>query len=62
MNMQLPYGFMPQIPNMFNNSITPIEEKFNELEKKIIELEKRIKKLEEQNNYTPYHNNSMQML
>lgn len=58
MNMQLPYGFIPQFPN-FNNQ--PLQ-KIDELEQRINDLEKKVKKLEEQTTYNPYHNSSMQML
>ena len=60
MNMQLPYGFMPQFPN-FNNESAPLQ-KIDELEQRINDLEKKVKKLEEQSTYNPYHNSSMQML
>jgi hypothetical protein len=65
MNMQMPYLFMPGMPQMPNmcpySNNNNVEQKINELENKVNNLEERVKRLEERN-YSPYHTNNMQGL
>ncbi len=69
MNMQMPYGFIPQSPNNFGNNMMmqPIDMKIDEIDKKIEMLQSKVNELEQQikgnnNYYNPYSNSNMQML